>query len=124
TGVNGNGSDNNAPASGAAYVFTRAAGVWTQQAYVKASNTDGGDEFGVALALGDDTLAVSAQLEKSDATGINGNEANTSAPESGAVYIFTRTAGVWTQQAYLKASNTDAGDQFGDSLAIDGDTVV
>ncbi|MBU6434391.1 MAG: FG-GAP repeat protein [Nitrospirae bacterium] len=124
TGINGNEADNSAPNSGATYVFTRTAGIWTQQAYLKASNTEAGDTFGTAVALASDTLAVSAQLESSNATGVNGNEADNSALNSGATYVFTRTAGVWTQQAYLKASNTDAGDEFGDSLALDGDTVV
>ena len=124
TGINGNQADNSAPDSGAVYVFTRTGGGWTQQAYLKASNTDTGDLFGYSVALVDDTLAVGSESEASNATGVNGNQADNSAPGSGAVYVFTRTAGVWTQQAYLKASNTDAGDGFGDSLGLDGDTVV
>ena len=43
---------------------------------------------------------------------------------AGAAYVFVRTSGVWVQQAYLKASNTGAGDSFGYSVAISGDTVV
>jgi len=121
-GVNGDQGNNNAPFSGAAYVFTRTGGVWSQQAYLKASNAGG--LFGYGLGLAGDTLTVGAPLEASNATGVDGNQADTSAPEAGAVYVFTRAAGVWTQQAYLKASNTDAGDKFGQSLAIDGDTIV
>ncbi len=49
---------------------------------------------------------------------------NNSAADSGAAYVFTRTGGVWSQQAYLKASNTDASDQFGLAVAVSGDTVV
>ena len=123
TGVNGNEADNSAPNAGAVYVFTRTAGVWTQQAYLKASNRAVLFGYYVALA-GNDTLAVGAPWEGSNATGVNGNEADNSAPNAGAVYVFTRTAGVWTQQAYLKASNTDAGDRFGQGLALDGDTIV
>jgi hypothetical protein len=120
--INHPGDNNNAPGSGAVYVFTRTGGVWSQQAYVKASNAGG--LFGYGLALSGDTLAVGAPFEASNATGVNGNQADNSAPQAGAVYVFTRTAGVWTQQAYLKASNTDAGDRFGLGLALDGDTVV
>ena len=120
--INHDGSNNNAPGSGAVYVFTRTAGVWSQQAYVKASNAGG--LFGYGLALAGDTLAVGAPFEASNATGVNGNEADNSAPLAGAVYVFTRTGGNWTQQAYLKASNTDAGDRFGLGLDLDGDTVV
>jgi hypothetical protein len=122
TGVNGNQADNSAPGSGAVYLFTRSGGVWSQQAYIKPSNSGG--LFGYNLGLSGDTLAVGAPWEDSNATGINGNQADTSAPDAGAVYVFTRTGGVWTQQAYIKASNTDAGDRFGQGLAIDGDTIV
>src|SRR6476659_8431316 len=122
TGVNGNQADNSAPNSGAVYVFTRTNGVWTQQAYLKASNTGAGDQFGVIMALSGDTLAVGAQFEASNATGVNGDQTDNSSPQAGAVYVFTRTAGVWTQQAYLKASN--AGGLFGYGLAVVGDTLA
>ena len=124
TGVNGNQADNSAAGSGAAYVFTRTNGVWSQEAYVKASNTGTFDWFGISVALSGDTLAVGAQSEFSAATGINGNQADNSAPGSGAVYVFTRTNGVWSQQAYVKASNTGANDQFGNSVALAGDTLA
>ena len=123
-GVDGSQADNAAVDSGAVYVFTRAGGVWSQQAYIKASNTDAGDRFGYALALSGDTLTVGAQTEASAAVGVNGNQADNSAPSSGAAYVFTRTAGAWSQQAYLKASNTDPGDGFGGAVAISGDTLV
>ena len=124
TGVNGNQADNSAPLSGAVYVFTRTGGVWSQQAYLKASNTGQADLFGTNVALSGDTLAVVAPLEDSAATGVNGNQADNSALESGAVYVFTRTGGVWSQQAYVKASNTGAGDRFGWSVALNGDTLA
>jgi len=128
TGVGGNQADNTASNSGAAYVFTRSSGTWTQQAYVKASNTGGGDWFGRSVALsGDgDTLAVGAVYEDSAATGIDGDQADNTAANAGAVYVFTRSAGAWTQQAYIKASNTGAGDQFGFSVALTagGDTLA
>jgi len=122
TGVNGDENNNNAPGSGAVYVFTRTAGVWSQQAYVKPSNAGG--LFGYGVALGTNTLAVGAPFEASNATGVNGNQADTSAAQAGAVYVYTRTAGIWSQQAYLKASNTDKGDRFGHDLQIDGETLA
>jgi hypothetical protein len=123
TGINGNQADNSAPDSGAAYVFTRTGGIWSQQAYLKASNTGADDRFGHHVALAGDTVLVTAYLEDGSATGINGNQADNSAPDSGAAYVFTRTDGVWSQQAYLKASNTGAGDWFA-IPAVDGDTLV
>ena len=124
TGVNGNDADNSAPLAGAVYVFTRTAGVWTQQAYLKASNTDAGDRFGQGLAIDGDTLVAGARFEASAASGVNGDQSDNSAPIAGAVYVFTRTAGAWTQQAYLKPSNAGANQNFGGSVAIAGDLVV
>lgn len=129
TGINGDQADNSASESGAVYIFTRDNnGNWSQQAYIKASNTDAGDEFQIPVLSADgNTLAVGAEYESSAATGINGNQADNSALDAGAVYIFTRdNIGNWSQQAYLKASNTDAGDRFGIRLSIsaDGDTLA
>ncbi|MAE45816.1 MAG: integrin [Planctomycetes bacterium] len=124
TGVNGNQLDNSADSSGAAYVFVRSDGIWSQQAYLKASNTESNDTFGTSVALDGDTLMVGADGEDSNATGVNGNQLDNSSNRSGAAYVFVRSDGTWSQQAYLKASNTGAGDVFGRSLALDGDTLV
>jgi len=123
-GVNGDQTDNNATDSGAVYVFMRTNGTWVQQAYLKASNTEAGDRFGTTLALSGDTLVVGAWEEDSAATGINGIQSSNGAVNSGAVHVFTRSGGVWGQQAYLKASNTGAGDHFGSAVALSGDTLA
>jgi hypothetical protein len=126
TGINGDQNDNNAGVSGAAYVFTRdGAGAWSQQAYIKASNTESDDAFGWSLAVFDDVLAVGAHFEASAAMGINGNQADENAVASGAVYLFTRDgANVWSQQAYVKASNTGFTDEFGSSVSLAGDLLA
>jgi len=124
TGVNGNQADNSASFSGAAYVFVRNGGVWSQQAYLKASNTNANDAFGGPLAISADTIMVGATGEDSSATGVNGNQANNTASASGAAYVFVRISGVWAQDAYLKASNTDAADSFGSSVAFSAATGV
>ena len=95
-----------------------------QQAYIKASNTGMGDNFGYSVAVSGDTMVVGAPYEASNATGVNGNQNDNSAPGSGAAYVFVRNGTTWSQQAYLKASNTGASDQFGWSVAVSGDTVV
>ncbi len=92
--------------------------------YLKASNTDTGDELGYAVAVDGDTVIVGARFEDSNATGVNNGQMDNTASDAGAVYVFTRTGGVWSQQAYLKASNTEADDYFGFAVAIDGDTIV
>lgn len=124
TGVNGNQSDSSAVYAGAVYVFQRTGSSWVQQAYVKASNTGAVDAFGWSVALSGDTLAVGAQGEASKATGINGNQADNSAPYAGAVYVFQRSAGAWSQQAYLKASNTDTRDNFGSAVVLYNDLLA
>ena len=107
-GINGNENDDSAYNAGAVYVYSRSGGQWTRQAYVKASNTGAGDYFGsfVALSADGNTMAVAAHWESSAATGVNGNQGDDSLPQAGAVYVFTRSGTTWTQQAYLKASNT------------------
>lgn len=124
TGINGNQSDNSESLAGAAYVFVRSSGAWSQQAYIKASNTDNNDRFGSSVAISGDTAVVGARLESSNATGVNGNEGNNSASSSGAAYVFVRNGVTWSQQAYLKASNTGAQDWFGSAVAMNGDLVA
>jgi len=126
--------------SGAAYVFVRDGSVWTQQAYIKASNRGLQDEFGNAVSISADgnTLAVGAPGEASNATGVSYDgtgETNNSASNSGAVYVYVRSADMWNQQAYIKASNSgsslgtgfnDHGDLFGKSISLseDGNTLA
>ena len=125
TGVGGIEDNFSASFSGAVYVFTRSTvtATWSQQAYIKASNTGGFDQFGWSLSLSADgnTLAVGARLEASNSTGVGGVENNSSATNSGAVYVFTRNNITWQQQAYIKASNTGSGDRFGYSVSLNSD---
>jgi hypothetical protein len=124
TGIGGNQGDNSLSDAGAVYVFTRNNSQWVQQAYVKASNTGNDDRFGSSVALCDDTLAAGATGENSEATGINGNQADNSLSDSGAVYAYTRSGTQWGQQAYVKASNTGNDDRFGSSVTLCGDTLA
>ena len=109
-------------ASGAAYIFRFNSGAWTQQAYIKAHNTGAGDQFGRPLSLSADgnTLAVSAALEGSASTGVNGVDMGSSTA-SGATYVFRFSSNVWSQQAYIKAFNTGANDSFGRAVSLSGD---
>lgn len=102
--------------AGAVYVFVRNGASWAQQTALTASNTQGDDRFGTALALtaNGSILAVGAIGEDSDGSG----PTNNAAPDAGAAYVFTRAGPVWTQQAYIKASNTQEDDLFGGALAL------
>lgn len=122
--VDGDQSDNSRDNAGAAYVFVRRDGSWTEEAYLKASNTGDFDNFGDRVAIDGDLIAVGARGEDSDATGVDGDGGNNRAPGSGAVYLFERTGSTWAPEAYLKASNTDNQDEFGASVAVSGTTVV
>src|SRR5205085_1341898 len=102
TGVNGDQSDNGASLAGAAYVFLRDGTNWSQQAYLKASNTKAGGDFANSVGVSGDTVVVGAAAESSNATVINGNQSDNSAPNSGAAYVFVRKGTNWNQQAYLK----------------------
>ena len=84
---NGNSADESASSAGAVYVYLRDGVTWSQVAYLKASNTGAGDSFG-QVALSQDTLAVGAPGEASDATGVNGDASSNAAAASGAVYVF------------------------------------
>jgi hypothetical protein len=128
TGINKDPNNNDAEYAGAVYVFSRANNAWTQPAYIKASNTQENDKFGVSVALAADgqTLAVGAHYEESAGIGVDADQLDNSANDSGAVYVFSRAGNEWSHQAYVKASNTDTSDLFGTSTALSasGDTLV
>jgi hypothetical protein len=97
-----------------------------QQAYVKPATvgtTQAGDYFGRSVAIEGDTVVVGAIWEDGSATGVNGT-VDEAAADAGAAYVFVRSGATWSQQAYLKASQVTAGDLFGISVVIAGDTVV
>lgn len=114
-----------APDAGAAYVFTRSGSTWSQQAYIKAGNSSGfvskGDYFGLSVDLdaSGNILAVGAPYEDGNGKNVNPG-ANESAANSGAAYVYNRSGSAWAFTAYLKASNTGAGDNFGASVGIAG----
>ena len=128
TGIDGEQADNSAVGAGAVYVFSRTGTSWSQEAYIKASNTDAADSFGrsVSLSSNGERLAVGATGEASDAVGVGGDETNDDAVRAGAAYVFVRVGTTWAQESYLKASNAEAEDHFGASVALsaDGTTFV
>jgi len=98
---------------GSAYVFTRSGNTWTQQAKLTADDGASYDFFGTSVALDGETALVGAYR---DDVGANMDE--------GSVYVFTRIGTTWTQQAKLVASDGAAGDWFGYSVALNGDTAL
>jgi hypothetical protein len=109
-------------------MYVRTNGTWTQQAYVKAFNPASAI-FGVSVALSADgtMLAVAAPGEFSSATGIDGNQGNTSVRPGGTVYVYSRTDGSWAQQGHVKPPATSAEQCFGMggvALSADGATLA
>ncbi|UGA57510.1 hypothetical protein [Vibrio sp. VB16] len=131
TGVITDGSETSdtgtAAHSGALYLFSKSLGSWAQTAYLKASNTSSGDGFGTSVALNGDggLIAVGAAAEDNAAKGVIVDGSETVdlgvATQSGAVYLFSNGSGNWSQIAYVKASNTESLDEFGNSVAFSGD---
>ena len=103
--------DTGAYNSGAAYIFTRSGSTWTQQAKIVASDDDAYDQFGYSVEINSDGdyAIIGAYADSGEASG------------AGAAYIFLRTGSSWTQQAKLTASDAQASDFFGGSVAINGD---
>jgi hypothetical protein len=124
TGVNPPVAEEVAEESGAVFVFTRKGDEWSQQAYLKSSNTDVRDRFGHAVALHGDTLVVGAPLESSGAQMTAADQSNNDAAGAGAVYVFSRSDGTWSLEEYLKASNPEPGDNFGAAVAFEGKHLV
>jgi hypothetical protein len=98
--------------------------VWAQQAYLKPSNTGASDFFGGSVAISGNLLLVGAALEDSNATFGSGSQSDNSASNAGAVYAYRRNGTTWSQQAYIKASNTEAGDFFGHSVSLSFGTAI
>ena len=119
--ADGGSEDNSAEAAGAAYVFVRNETSWSQQAFLKATNADEDDEFGISVGVSGDIIAVGANREDSS---LSGGDADNSALNSGGAYVFVRSGETWSQQAFLKADNAEEGDRFGTSVALSGNTLV
>jgi hypothetical protein len=113
-----------ASGAGTVRIFRHDGDRWREEARLESSDPGIGNAFGKSLTLWGDTLAVSAPLDDSIATGINGNESVKGKTDSGAVFVFRRTEAGWAREAYIKASNSGAYDEFGDGLALWQDTLA
>ncbi len=98
--------------TGAAYVFIRSAGAWSQQAKLLAADGAEYDYFGISASISSNTAVIGA-FDDND----NGNR-------SGSAYVFVRSEGLWTQQAKLLPADGAPRDEFGYSISISGDTAV
>lgn len=109
------GDDRAGQNTGSVVVFERTDGEWKEAAELLSTPLKSGAQFGSSVAFVGDSLFIAAIGESSG----NGDPFDTSARAAGAVYEFRRTETGYTQTAYIKASDPDAGDWFGVSLAAD-----
>ena len=112
-GAIGHPHDDTGYGPGAAYVFTRSGGAWSQEAELAPGDGVRGDGFGGSVALSGGTALVGAAVHA-----VNGNAVQ------GAAYVFTRSGAAWRQQAELVASDGAFGDSFGESVALSGDVAL
>ncbi len=107
------GANNGTQNTGAAYVFLRTAGVWTQQQELSASDAQTGDKFGSSVALNGATALIGAPAKT-----VGSNQLQ------GAAYVFTASGGTWSQSAELTASDGAAGDRFGSAMSANGNIAL
>jgi hypothetical protein len=96
--------------AGRAFVFREAGGAWGLDAALAAPDATAGDEFGISVAMGPDILVVGSYLD--------------SVTDNGSAYSFRRLGGQWSLDTKFKASDAAEGDEFGGSVAVDGDFAI
>lgn len=118
------GTHNESEGKGVVYIYANQGGIWNLDAKLDAPSGERGDNFGSALTLSGDNLAVSADLEDSSARGLNGDRDDNEAVNSGAVYLFHFSEGTWKERAYLKPPTASPNGGFGNAVGIDNGTLV
>ena len=100
-------------ASGAAYLYEqKEGGTWVESVKLSDGETATEDQFGISVSISGN-LAISGAQQDDDI-----------APNAGAAYIFERSGSLWLQRAKLNANDAKAGDLFGNTVAISGETAV
>lgn len=111
------------------YVYVRENGIWAKQQVVQPIIIPHFSEgFGVSIDLYKDTMVVGAETEASGIPGINGDQTDITGPATGAVFMFARNGSIWSEQAFIKASELTSssilGEFFGRAVAISKDTLA
>ena len=105
-------NDSNGIDCGAAYVYQHSGSNWTQSQKLTASDANTGDQFGRSVAIEGNTIVVGSYIGDS------------TEPNSGSAYVFTRSGSVWSQWQKLTALDANTEDKFGCSVSIDNNTIV
>ena len=116
--------DETAENAGAVHLYRRVSGTWRYEAYVKARVPTAGDSFGWRVALEGERLAVGADRTDYSGPGLDPPPGEPKM-DSGSVTIFQPDEfGLWQPVAILEPDDSEAGDQFGYSLSLDGDRIA
>jgi hypothetical protein len=107
--VGGVGDDNS---TGDAYVFILVGTSWVEEQRLIAVDRVTGDEFGYAVDIDGDYIVVGARRRDDAGT------------DSGSAYVFMRSGGAWSQQQKLVPFDGMSLDEYGNSVAISGDTIA
>ena len=99
--------------AGSAYVFVHSGTTWTLEQQLLASDGAAGDNFGLSVSVSGDTVVVGAPMD--DTAG---------GADSGSAYVFVRSGTTWTQQEHFLPADLEAGQSFGISVSVAGDTAV
>jgi hypothetical protein len=110
--AHGNSDGSDGPAGGVVFAFVHDGTAWTRQGTLRTDDASTEGVFGSSIAISGDTVVVGDDMNDAAAT------------DAGAAYVFVRTDGTWTKQARLTASDAEAEDYFGSSVAVSGDTIV
>ena len=104
--------DNLSTNSGSVYYFSYDGSNWTEQAKLHASDANGNDNFGNAIAVDGNHLFIGAYMDDENLS-----------TNSGSVYYFSYDGNNWTEQVKLNASDAEGNDIFGSSIAVDGNNL-
>jgi hypothetical protein len=104
--------DAGAADGGAVYVYLRTGSVWSEEAKIIPADNEAGDQFGSSLFMHDDILVIGAVGD--DDNGL----------DSGSVYVYSHSAGVWTEDAKLLAPDGLAGDAFGSAVSMSHESIL
>ncbi len=100
--------------TGAAYVYRFNGSTWELESSLLGSDSLHADHFGVGLAISGDTLIVGAY----------GDDTNGGGTDAGSAFIFQRSGTTWTEKSHLIPADSAAGDLYGWSVGISGDTAI
>lgn len=98
-------------AAGAIYIYDWDGDRWVFSAKMRNSVNASTSSFGQVVAIDGDTIVV-------------GTPEDSSPRDAGAIYVFERIGGTWTEQARLRPSNVQGGAKFGTAIAVDGTRIV